>query len=264
MIMKTVLFSFVLLGLTLSSNGQSGYVRDAMYEKYGQPGAEKGADWMKNMMSGKVEPEYKFPVMVQMHTTSYKNGTKKDEMDMTYYLNSATNQFAMKMVEEKKRKKNEEMLIIYDYKSNSMIMLNETEKTGMAMNLNAFMSGENIKKREQGAGAASNDKGTTSCKKTGKSKMIRGYSCDEYICTDSERDTRSEVWVTNKLSFDIAQPNSRGPLAAYLGGAKGLGGMMMEGNFYKNDELEMKMETMDLNNAANKLVSTKDYDFPMR
>ena len=259
--MRKALFTFVLAGAPFILNAQSGYERDAMYDKYGQPGAQKGEAWMKSMMSGKVEPEYKFPVMMQMHMTTYKNGKAKDETDMTYFLNSGTNQFAMRTGEEKK-KKSEQMLIIYDYKSNSMIMLNETEKTGMAMNLNAFMSGDAIKKREQGSAALGKDSGSTTCKKTGKTKNIRGYSCDEYVCVDKERNTRSEIWVTNKISFDIAQTNSRGPMAAYFGSASGLGGMMMEGNFYKNDELEMKMEMTNLDNAANMLVKTAQYEFP--
>ena len=183
---------------------------------------------------------------------------------MTYYLNGATNQFAMRMADDNKKKAKDAMLIIYDYKSNSMLMLNEAEKTGMAMNINAFMSGDAIKKREEGGEARGAVNTNTSCKKTGKTKIIRGYSCDEYVCTDSERNTRSEIWVTNKLSFDLAKSNSRGPLAGYFGSAKGLGGMMMEGNFYKNEELEMKMETTDLNNSANMLVQTKDYDFAMK
>ena len=82
------------------------------------------------------------------------------------------------------------------------------------------------------------------------------------MCVDKDRNTRSEIWVTNKISFDIAQTNSRGPMAAYFGSAAGLGGMMMEGNFYKNDELEMKMEMTNLDNAANMLVKTAQYEFP--
>ena len=259
--MKQLLFLLILLLLGLTCYAQRSEVEQAMYEKYGKDNAAKGADWMKRMMNAKVEPEYRFPVMIQMHLTTYNKGSKKDESDLTYYINTTANRFAMRAASDNRRKGGDEMLMIYDYKANSMVMLNEKEKTGMAMNLNAFMSGEAAreKKEQQGAG-----KGNTDCKKTGKSRTIQGYLCWEYLCVDKERETRSEVWIAEKVPFDLSQTTGRSPMAGYFNSAKGLGGMMMEGNFYKGGNLEMKMEVQRVSNSENLLVKTDDYTFPMR
>lgn len=259
--MKQFLFTLLLLSISVLGYSQHGYVHDKMYDKYGRENEAKGEDWMKNMMSGKVEPEYHFPVMMQMHMTSYKHGQPKDENDITYYFSTTSNILGMKPHNEKR--KGEDMFIIYDHKSNSMVMLNETKKTGMAMNLNALMSADNMKKREaMNSGHSYNNK--TDCKKTGKTKTIHGYTCYQYVCTNTEEHTRNEIWITKQLNFDISQSAARSGLGSYLGSVKGLGGMMMEGDFYKNDELEMKMEVTQINDHENLVIHTDQYKFGMQ
>lgn len=246
--------------LSTASFAQSGYVRDAMMEKYGEPGSEKGMDWINNkMLNVDIKPQYSFPISLTMHTTSYKNGEKKDEGDMYYFFNTPANIVGVKTIEERKRK-NDEQFMIYDYKANAMLMLNQTKMTGMAINMNAFMSGEQIKQREQGG---KKNKGNTTdreCKKTGKTKTILGYTCFEYVCINEDDQSRSEMWITTKLPFDLSKTNS-GNMAGYFGHAAGLGGMMMQAKFYKRDQLESELEVTNVDNNANKVINTKDYKF---
>ncbi|MBS1588378.1 MAG: hypothetical protein JST52_02065 [Bacteroidetes bacterium] len=256
--MKQLLFLLILAQISFSCYAQSGYVRDAMYDKYGRDHEKKGEDWVKNAMSGKVDPEYKFPLMVKMHNTSYKRGEVRDESDITYYVNNAANKFGMR-AENGSKKKKEDMLIIYDYIANSMIMLNETDMTGMAMNLNAFMSGDAIAHRNQGK--ADKQETNNDCKKTGKTKIILGYNCEQYVCVNKDDNTRSEMWVTTKLIFDMSKTAGRGAMTGLLGYTRGVGGMMMESEFYKNDDLEMKMEVTKVNPNENTVVKTTDYRF---
>jgi len=261
--MKQCLYLLSFILLPVAAMAQSGYVHDAMERKYGDPNAQKGNDWFNNhLLNAKYDPEYIFPLAMTMHMTSYeKNGEKKNESDIQYFINAAKNCFATNAGgdERKKKKKNDEMLMVYDYKANTMLMLNVTDKTGMAININAFMSKENIEKREKGEHPASKTKSSMSCKRTGKTKTIQGYPCEAYICTDEERNTRSEVWITTKISINIAQSGARGPMAAYWGSTSSLGGMMMEGHFYKNDVLESSMEVTNINPHADVKVKTTDY-----
>lgn len=264
--MKNLLITSLLVFGVSTAFAQHGKseTEEAIRKKYEQDNAgykQKGMDWMANAMNGKTDPQYEFPLFMNMHVTDYKNGEKKSENDMKFYVNSTNNTFAMRMGDDGKKKKKEEVLMIYDYKNNSMIMLNETEKTGMAMNINAFMSADAQAKR--GQGAAGSKSGSTSCKKTGKSRTIQGYPCEEYVCVDEDRNTRSEIWITTKVHLDLSQSGSRSPWASYFGATSGLGGMMIEGNFYKNSQQEAKMEVTEINEHADMNVKMSDYTIGM-
>ena len=260
---RFLITSFTLLSfMTCIAQPGSGYVLDAMQDKYEKEHAgdkQKGMDWMANAMNGKTESSYTFTLAVNMHVTSYKNGEKKDENDMKYFLNAGQKYFGLNAAENGRRKNNDETFIIYDNKNNSMIMLNEKEKTGMAMNINAFMSADAQAKRGQGS---SDYKPTTKCDRTGKTKTIQGHSCFEYICTDADRNTRSEFWIATDLNIDIAQSMSRGPFSSFSH-AQGAGGFMMEATHYKNDQIESKMEVTEINKNANLNKNMSDYKMGM-
>ena len=142
-------------------------------------------------------------------------------------------------------------------KNHCMLMLDHDKMTGMAINMNAFMSKEMQEKRDHPQASAG--KTNTDCKKTGQTKMIQGYKCEQYVCKDDERKTRSEIWIAHDLPINIAQSGARSPYAAYFQGADGMGGMMMLANFYKEDELETTMEITMLDPKANIMVKTTDY-----
>lgn len=257
--MKNVILLSCLM-LSIAADAQRGYVHDAMKDKYGKPGEEQGMDWMNNkMLNVKVDPEYAFQQSVTMHITNYKKGEIKDESDITYFFNTAGNKLGMKSSEER-RKKSDDMFIIYDYKANAMIMLNETDKTGMAININAFMSGDAIRRREEGTKKPSG-KSNMDCKKTGKTKTIQGYKCFEYVCVNEDEGTRSEMWITTEIPFDLSKTRPHGAMSMYYGAAGGQGGMLIEARFYKHGTLESAMTVTSVDKNANKLVRTNDYKF---
>jgi hypothetical protein len=57
--------------------------------------------------------------------------------------------------------------------------------------------------------------------------------------------------------------DARHPLWAYYK-HNGYSGMMLEGHNYKGDELTSVIEVLDINQAANYKVNTKEYDFNNR
>lgn len=262
--MKQLLLIGCLFMGASSVMAQRGYVERAIqknYEKkYGEDGEKKGNAWINDhLLNVDIEKSYTFPTYVKMHMTEYKNGKAKSESDLQYYFNAPGNIVAFKAIDDKK-KKSDEQFIIYDYVKNAMIMLNEKDKTGMAMNLNAFRSQESIDRRNEELKSGKQSKGNTDCKATGKTKNIRGYNCAEYVCYDAKRNTRSEVWVTTKITFNGQKMDARHPLWAYYGG-RNYSGMMMEGRFYEGDELTSTIEVMDINTAANYRVNTTEYNF---
>lgn len=255
------LFFLSCICMSTASFAQSGYIHNAMADKYGEPGAEKGTDWINNkMLKVDMKPQYSFPVSMAMHTTSYKNGEKKDESDINYFFNTPANIIGIKSTEER-RKRNDEMFVVYDYSANAMLMLNQTDMTGMAINMNAFMSGDQIKRREESGSKGGGNSQKADCKKTGKTKTILGYPCFEYVCVNDDDETRSEMWITTKIPFDLSKTGGRSAMAAYYHHAAGLGGMMMAAKFYKRGQLDTEMEVTSVDNNANKIINTKDYKF---
>lgn len=143
--MKNYLLAAICIAATLHASAQRGRIHNAMEDKYGGPGKQQLQGWMNNMTNAKTEAVYSFPVMMTMHVTNYRNGQPHSETDVKYYINAPAQYFGSLGAEDKSRKKKgDEMLMVYDYKNNSMLMLNQTDKTGMAININAFMSGEQI------------------------------------------------------------------------------------------------------------------------
>lgn len=257
--MKKLLLPVFLLTASLAF-GQRGQVRDKIHDdqekKHGEPGMAQYNEWMQGkVLNAKVDPEYMFPLSLNMQITSYKKGQKKDVSNMKYFINLSNANLATSMADDKK---SDEMLMVYAVKSNTMLMLDVKKKTGMAININAFMSGDAIAKREERM-EKGEVKGDNNCRKTGKTKTIQGYLCEEYICEDKEDNRRTEMYISPKIPVNIAQANSRGPMAGYFRNVRGMNGMLMEANFYKNNVIESSMLVTEINESANMKVVMADY-----
>ena len=88
--------------------------------------------------------------------------------------------------------------IIYDYNNNTLVTLNDDDKTVMGIPLD-FMADVTSMVEEQYTTAKGNDK-PTQFKKTGKSKTILGYKADEYI---AENESVTIVfWFSNEVPVD--------------------------------------------------------------
>lgn len=64
--------------------------------------------------------------------------------------------------------------------------------------------------------------------------------------------------------IDLSQSAGKDALPSCLNTTKGLGGMVMDGRFFKHNELEMMMEITEANANEHFLVKTSDYSFPGR
>lgn len=252
--MKNLLIASCLL-LSQLSFAQKGQTEKAIQEKQRAEGMAKLQEMMAGMSNAETRPVYKFQISMTMRVTEYKNGAKKEATDMKYHVNGAEETFAFVGNENKSAGK--EMTVVYDSKNSTMVMLDEQKKTYMAMNINAF------KGMEKQVGGTSGKAGNNiKCNKTGKTKVIQGYLCEEYVCVDKEKDSRSEFWVTNKIPVDIAQSFKSSPIAAYFGkvdGMDGLSGMMMEGKFYEKGELKAGMEMIDVNEKSSHSIMLNNY-----
>ena len=67
------------------------------------------------------------------------------------------------------------------------------------------------------------------------------------------------MYISPKIPVNIAQANSRGPMAGYFRNVRGMNGMLMEANFYKNNVIESSMLVTEINESANMKVVMADY-----
>ncbi len=108
-----------------------------------------------------------------------------------------------------------------------------------------------------------NDKKKPVITKTGNSKVIAGYKCDEYKVQESGEDGYSMVWMTKdlKLSSDTRYWGNSG-VPSYYGypGFEGAVMLAMDG-YNKNNELSMKMETKEISQSYKHTISTVGYTF---
>lgn len=92
---------------------------------------------------------------------------------------------------------NQDMSSIIDSKNGVMIMLNNKEKTAMVMSTKAMEAAMKQQQMSQG------EKPAAKITKTGKTKTILGYKCEEMLI-ESDPPRRTEVWITKEAGIDVS------------------------------------------------------------
>lgn len=210
--------------------------------------------FMEGMANADTRSEYKFPIMMNMRITDYNGGKKKEETDVKYYINTTDDVLAFEGTDDKSNKK---VKIVYDAGKSTMIMVDESEKSYMAMSIKAFEAMDMQKMMQQHNGKASRE--NVKCNKSGKTKTIHGYTCEQMVCTDDENSGKIEVWMTDKIPVNIAKSAKSTPWAMYFNGLDGMNGMMMKADFYENDKLEASMNVTEVNTKSDYSVNMSKY-----
>jgi len=99
--------------------------------------------------------------------------------------------------------------------------------------------------------------------KTGNSKMIAGYRCDEYKVTEPGEDGYSNVWMTKDVKIKADKRNwGKAGIPTYYGHPEFEGSMMLALETYdKAGKPEMKMETKEINENFKHSISTVGFSF---
>ncbi len=161
-----------------------------------------------------LEDSYSFNSSVTMNFKSYsKDGKLENDGNMVSYFVSGQNTIAYEFVDGniKTSQKDKTGTFILDYKNKATIILtNENgQKTGMAYGLGdmvndddwneAMKDNPNFKQEES-------EVVNPYVKKTGRTKSILGYSCEEYKYDDE--DISSTFWITEDINW-----NNRGVIS---------------------------------------------------
>lgn len=219
----------------------------------------------RGLFGGKIDikynDEYKFTGRIYMQMETYD---KKDVVKADYYTyfngDSPDAGIEMMPTEVKEGNKAVPTTFLFDGESRCFMMLleNGDSKTGIISTMPSDSALAAQAKNQKGSNP---EKATIT--KTGNTRVIAGYKCDEYKIVDPEKDGYSNVWMTKdvKLKADKKYWSKAGMPTYYnYPGFEGSMMLAME-SFDKKDNPTMKMETKEINENFPKTISTVGYTF---
>jgi len=152
-----------------------------------------------------IEDNYSFTSSITMHIESIdQNGTTSSNGDIKIYTNTDDQAFAYEFISNETESNNEQQkgLIIMDMKNQASIILNNDEKSGIIYGVDGLMDGSMYNEsdeEEEGDIPENMDNLDPRLTKTGNSKSILGYQCDEYKYKDEE--SEGLVYITQDIDW---------------------------------------------------------------
>jgi hypothetical protein len=210
-------------------------------------------------ITSKYNESYSFNNRIYTEMEMYDG---KDVAKMNYFIyfnnDNANAGFESKMVGSSDESEQFELntSFIIDGDNKSFLMM--TDVGGMRIGVVSEVPDENTAEGQ----AASEDTDATFTK-TGNTKMIAGYKCDEYKYVDNDTKEYGIIWATKDLKLQADKRTfSKAGMSPYYG-SKDLDNsvvLAMEG-YNKKGELEMKSETKEINLGYKHDISTTGYSF---
>lgn len=151
-----------------------------------------------------IADSYDFDYLIQMHIETYKKSGKLDsEGEFITYLNPNTKSMGYQVVSGNMGQSDKGMFII-DAENGASIILSEEkgQKTGVVTGIGSFMEslGDTYEEEVDLSQSPETYLANPNVKKTGRTKTVAGYKCEEYVYSDE--DTESEVWITKDLKMN--------------------------------------------------------------
>ena len=206
-------------------------------------------------LSGNVDYEtnYDFDAYIQMEVSNYnKNEKLKDKLVYDSYVNKVDADYAMVSTDN-----NDKSTIIFASKNSAMLILTDSdgEHTGVAMGIDPEALAEDAEES-----AEESEVNPYKAHKTGKTKTILGYLCDEYLAEDETSEAR--MWVSEKLGKQVRREmlNNQQTFGAAFYHAAYMDGMVLEYDLLDKDDGErtvMLVTDIDLNHSHS--ISTRSY-----
>lgn len=192
------------------------------------------------------EKKYTFDTYIQMEVSDPGNTTLLYDA----YVNKDGINYAVYFSQDGAK-----ATVVFDGKNNSVLMLSEDdgEKTGIAMSVNPEMLAAMGEEFSEG-------KDDYSPFKTGKSKSILGYKCNEYLI--KQEGTEIHMWVSEELADKVSKEMLKNQQV--FGGAfvyaTTMNGMVMEYDYRDGDSgqrMTFLVTKIDLN--ASKSIDISGY-----
>lgn len=203
-----------------------------------------------------IADQYTFDTQTDVQiTTANKNGKKQDVNNYQMLFPNEGQYFGMDMSQSTESP----VFAIFDFENGQMINLTESNGNKMAMVIKIDQDAVNEQVEEK----MEEQDEDISFRKTGRTKKIHGYSCDEYEM-ESE-DGHGTFWITDDTDLHIGM--AMGSMAAQGRGQKGglqmpediPQGAILEMHHVDKDGSTMDWETTDIKTNIKKSISTEGY-----
>lgn len=232
-----------------------------------QPGQseERGMRMLKNLgISGEPIPisdRYEFDHLVRMNVESFdKSGKKTSEGEFITHLNPGSKSMAYQVVSGDMANPGQGLFIVDAEKGATIILSNEDgKKTGIVYGIGGFMEslGESYEEDLDLSETPETYLTNPNVSKTGKTKRIAGYSCEEYIYSDEE--TKSEIWITRDLKMNTRDFFSTLFKTSMMTHGMGWGYMMEATSVDKQTGEKSFMQVTEVDDNSNVDFSMADY-----
>ncbi len=228
-------------------------------ESSGRSGAGFGK-LFGNKIDLKYKEDYGFSSRIYMQTETYD---KKDVIKMDFFMYySATNPCVgietRTLTNEKGEVAPVTALMVMDGENKSFLML--TDVNGMKMGIISAVPDENTV-QTQPDDKSKKKSAPPVFTKTGNTRDIAGFKCDEYSYIDTDNKTSGKVWFTKNANLKIDKRgwNNSG-MAAYYGNSEFNDGIILANEAYdEKGNLKMKSETKEINPDFPHSISVKGY-----
>ncbi|HLP75085.1 MAG TPA: hypothetical protein VK155_19435 [Bacteroidales bacterium] len=224
-------------------------------------GASSGAAFgglFGNKVTLKYQDEYPFTSRIHMVTETYDN---KDVMKMDFFMfysaNTPTIGIETQTIKDEENQAEVNAKMVMDGENKIFLML--TEVNGMKMGTISEVPDENTTVVGPDGKPVKNYKPPTFTK-TGNTRTIAGYKCDEYTYKGEDK-TSGKVWFTKdaKLKIDKRGWNSSS-MSYYYGSNQFNDGIILANEAYdEKGKLEMKSETVEINENFPHAISAAGY-----
>jgi hypothetical protein len=201
----------------------------------------------------KYQDTYSFNESVTMNMTMYnKKNEMKQVSKITLYFTPSEMNFGYRLTNTEQKKKKDDpgmSFFVFDKNNDAMLMLGENEngKTGIA-------TGIKVSDKDTDD---DNNKDDFKFTKTGRTKTILGYKCDEWV--GQSADSKAVYWVTSDIKWQS------GSFMNNLSNKKGKTitdypeGMMLEGDFTSSDGERINYLVTDIDHNANFKINISEY-----
>ncbi|PWE01224.1 DUF4412 domain-containing protein [Marinilabilia rubra] len=212
-----------------------------------------------------VADQYEFSSKMRMEFQNYdEKGKLKDEGEVVTFISPGEKNFAYEFLSgtPDNSRGPAKGIFIMDYENGSTIILSEEdgEKSGVVYGIKFFdeaVQDDDPEYTEEYEEKQDINYTSPGFKKTGRTKDILGYKCNEYAFDDEE--SEGTVWITEKIDWKAKDTFSTIFKSAMT--ARGIyNGMMLESESKDKSSGEVnKMQVTEIDDNANKVFSPGEY-----
>lgn len=207
------------------------------------------------------ENSYSFSYLIQMHIESFdKSGNSTSSGEFISHIDKESQSMAYEVISGDMAESGQGIFII-DAKNDAMLILNDKngEKSGIVYGMGDFFEnrGQTYEEEIDLSETPETYLANPNVKKTGKTKTIAGFKCEEYVYEDDE--SKSHVWITKDLKMNTRDFFSTLFNTSLYSHGMGWGYMLETTSINKNSGEKSVMEVTRIDKNSNKRFNLSGY-----